>query len=264
MNKKYRIDPKPGDRMVVLGDIHEPCSHTPSMTMVAEILKFVQPKWLIQIGDFGEFASVSKHGRLVGQETDLALEITAVADSARRLAEITPNTRRICTLGNHEFRIERYRGDNPVIANVRELDIAHRLREVGWKSVPYNIELEVGDHLRMQHTLENTLSKNNVSAVGKSFVQGHTHAAAAIYAGQTFGSLHVGWQIGWLGDYWKLMANGFIAKAKTDRHWIHGCMLLDFSVNGLFSSQFIPFIEDDGAMRACVDGKWCEIRCEGS
>ncbi|NJK31816.1 MAG: hypothetical protein HC927_05005 [Deltaproteobacteria bacterium] len=249
--------------MVVLGDIHTPVHDESAVTMALEVIKHVKPKYVVQIGDLGEFASISDHKRLRGQSRNFAEELYGAYDMAERIrqtaVDANPEAQCWLTEGNHDARVEKLVGtDLPEFVDLHELDLLHQLTRRGWSCVPWNVPLHVNDNLILIHEGAATLTSSNVKALGRSKIYGHTHRAGVVYAGQEFGTLHLGMMVGYLGDKHKMVVRGY--KALPD--YIHGVGLVSFGPEGLFQASFVPFVrkKTDGALWACIDGYHCEVR----
>lgn len=249
------IKVKPGERSLIFGDTHAPHHSKAAIELCKELIKFTGAQHRIQVGDLGEFSSVSSHGIRKGQSRDLIHEV----DSAVALAKELRLT--AVTEGNHCDRVYKYIGNTPTIENSRELDLKARLLAAGVRTVVhYNEVIQLGEHIWVTHAHSTGATHAAASSLNKTLVFGHTHRAAIAYAAQFGGDPHALVNVGWLADFDRLRAHGYMSSIKASQFWTLGAALVDHGPTNLFNIQFIPFIEERGYLHACCDGKWCAVK----
>lgn len=117
---------------------------------------------MVQIGDFGDFASLSTYDK--GKKAIEGKRLSDDWDSFRRALDALEapfaklkgyRPRKIYTAGNHEYRVQRYANDNPQINTLP--DVFGFMRSRGWEAHPFLQEVEV-DGVRYCHLFARTSS----------------------------------------------------------------------------------------------------------
>jgi hypothetical protein len=120
----------------------KPNVSTDHLTWVGNYIADKQPDVIVQIGDFADMPSLNYHGKaaeMEGQRYDR--DIKAAKDAMNKLlAPIRKvkgyKPRLVLTMGNHEYRIDRFAKENPkMIGTVSLKDLGYT--QAGWEVVPF-------------------------------------------------------------------------------------------------------------------------------
>jgi hypothetical protein len=142
----------PVQRIAVIPDCQvKPGVNTDHLAWCGEYLALKKPEVIVQIGDFGDFPSLSTHenpGSMRMEGKRYRKDIEAIQRGMDRLLEpihrvsgYTP--RRILTLGNHEDRITRAITADPKLEGLMSLqDIGYEA--AGWEVYPFLQPVSVG------------------------------------------------------------------------------------------------------------------------
>jgi len=202
------------------------------------------------LGDFADCLSVSSHPKPPDRKLDLALELDAV-DAALAEIEAVCDTERIYVAGNHENRLERYLAEKaPELFNTISIPERLRLKERGWKWVPYKDHIKIGK-LFLTHDCGKAgpnAHRDAMNAFQGNVVIGHTHRLGYAVEGNAKGKPHVGVMLGWLGD---VKAVDYMFRIRAARDWAHGFGIMYEEPNGHVHIQPVPIVNG----RCVVEGK---------
>jgi len=173
-------------KVLILPDTHIPDHSRTSWNAVAQFIIDFKPDYLIHLGDLCDFASLSRFR--VASPRELRGVQYEVSETNKWLDEvevIVPNTcKKIITLGNHDerptiYRLNNWDGDAMKLLGMERLGDAKelfKLRERGWKVVPYGETYALGKALFTHGFFVNQYhAKKTVSRFFKNIYYGHTH-----------------------------------------------------------------------------------------
>jgi metallophosphoesterase superfamily enzyme len=112
---------------VVLPDIHVPYQDTAALAVAMDIIRYVKPDQIVQVGDIVDFYPVSKYPKdpVRGHGEELQRELDETKKLIQSLAELAPVT--ICQ-GNHEERLSKYLMDKaPGLLGLKTLNVPTQL-----------------------------------------------------------------------------------------------------------------------------------------
>lgn len=222
--------------ILVIPDTHVPYHDRASWELVLRVKSKLRPDGTVIIGDFADFWAVSSHTKDPARKASLRAEVRAVNRELDRLG------RNVVFLGgNHEYRLERYLAERaPELFGLIDCPSLFRIRERGWKWVPYHQHYQLGKVL-FTHDLGfsgKNASSQTLDAAGTCVVFGHTHRGGLAYGGTVRGEHRVAMNVGWLGDFSKI---DYMHRAKT-RHWQHGFGWITMNQKGLAWMQFCAIV----------------------
>jgi predicted phosphodiesterase len=248
-------NPEPTTRLFIIPDVHTPYHHVGAWRTTLSALRGFRPDFVVQLGDFSSFDSVSSHP----QDPTLVLPLDKeIAGSNAALDELdlacrdagTPRNQRWLLEGNHETRVTRY--VQKLAPELRPFidwrDMLHLDRR-GWQTIDYKRSLRIGKML-LTHDVGRAgvhAARQSLLDVGDNIVFGHTHRMQVVYQGQTTGDRHVGATLGWLGDP---EAIDYRHADMVKRDWQHGFGVAHILDSGAFWLQAIPIVNG----LAVVDG----------
>lgn len=206
--------------VLVVSDAHVPFHSRVWWDLLLQVGRFLRPKHLVIIGDFGDFYSVSDHDkdpeRANRMDAELA-EIDACLDELDALGA----TDKLYIEGNHEDRLRRHLMRNPALARVVSTERLLRLKERGWEFVPYKRHAQRGA-VHFTHDV-GAAGRNAVfralDVYGHSVVSGHTHRLAYIVEGTATGECKLSATFGWGGDVEQI---DYMNLAKARKDWALG------------------------------------------
>lgn len=247
-------------RVLIIPDVHVPYHDELAWRCCLATARAWQPHTAIILGDFGDFYMVSQYAKDPSRKMRFADEITHVRHELDCLASLRIPDVRYCE-GNHETRLKRLiNSQAAAIAGAVTSDAAQLLdvSRHGWQWIPYGHHTRVGK-LAFTHDCGKAgvyAARQSLMAFGSSVVIGHTHRAMCHYESTLNDERHVGWSMGWLGDY-RLIDYRHHDGAKRDNQLGFGVAHVEPST-GLFWVTFVPVIEG----RCVVDGVMYDGRSE--
>jgi hypothetical protein len=149
-----------------------------------------KPGYVIHIGDHWDLPSLSTYASKIAQEGqrlyddlqsgndafDLIMKESKMRNFIGKKKQYSPNKKFL--KGNHEFRLERYINEHPVLAGC--FDIGAWITNQGWEVHEFNVPLFINDVCYV-HYLENAMSgrpvggsmESKLNKFPHSFVHGH-------------------------------------------------------------------------------------------
>jgi hypothetical protein len=253
MYEQAGLGPDEVYKIIVLPDTHYPDHDEPSIHALMQFLRDYQPHGLGSIGDFIENGQVSHWNK----NNSLSEAIKEMKGSRALMKEILkaagdPKLKFI-TLGNHEAWLDQYLEDNQEFRDLlKEIGITPTalhlcgLKELGFKSFPYNEVLSIG-HANFTHGFytSDANAKAHLAVVGDNIFYGHCESVQS-YSGVSLRGKHVSQCIGTLR---KLKGASFLRNRPTN--WVNGFLIIEFQYNGLFTHS-VPLIING---TFCYNGK---------
>lgn len=233
-------------RVIALPDVHIPYHDQRSWNIALEVVDYLKPKHVIQLGDLADNRPFSRHKPKYGERRDPEHDMAVVRDEVAKL-EAVSRGKLTCLAGNHDYWYYNYVAEQaPALSkSILTLGQAYGLKR---EPVPYHEILKIGK-VGYVHDLGHagkTALRQTLEAAGHCIVFGHTHRAGVEYTGDAHGRRWFSMSCGWLGDASKI---NYMPQAKT-REWQTGFGDIYYD-SGIAYARFIPII--DG--RCQVDGK---------
>ena len=209
------------ERVLVIPDVHIPVNDKAATDLAIAIGFALKPTTIVVLGDTLDFAPLSFHQR-TRKVHSLREEIDGGRAFFRALEQIgAPNL--VITLGNHEFRLDRYiHGHAPAIADLdgMSVDAMLDLSANGWRVVQYHDGIKIGG---VYYTHE--VGHCGIHAVRTSgdrmaspIVIGHVHSLTGVEMHSIDGEPRGAWSFGWLGDMDHI---DYRHRDKARRDWPH-------------------------------------------
>lgn len=209
------------ERVLVIPDVHIPVNDKAATDLAIAIGFALKPTTIVVLGDTLDFAPLSFHQR-TRKVHSLREEIDGGRAFFRALEQIgAPNL--VLTLGNHEFRLDRYiHGHAPAIADLdgMSVDAMLGLSANGWRVVQYHDGIKIGG---VYYTHE--VGHCGIHAVRTSgdrmaspIVIGHVHSLTGVEMHSIDGEPRGAWSFGWLGDMDHI---DYRHRDKARRDWPH-------------------------------------------
>lgn len=235
MGSKTKIE-----RWLLVPDCHHPYVDRAAYALMLKAAKTIGLDNIVLLGDFADMQAVSSHSKRPDQR-DLQREADAVNDALDEL-DSRFKGQKIYVSGNHEDRLQRYLQDKaPELFNSMRVEKLFRLKERGWKFVPYKQHTKVGK-LYITHDAGKAGATAHVDALNafqSNAVIGHTHRLAYVVQGSAKGKAHVGAMLGWLGDF---DAVDYMHRIRARREWAHGFGVAYVEPDGCVHLVPIPIV----------------------
>ena len=227
-------------KVSITSDLHGQEKDLGAWDVHLQIVKEFKPDAHIIIGDWVEFESVSRHPKSKTRIPNLGYEYQVANRDLDTLESVLPRKcKRYFLEGNHEFRLWRFLCNEIPNAKggINSVPEALRLKERGWKWIPYGRALTIGMLKIMHGAYTNKYhAHKHVDQFGDSVLYGDSHTFQ-VYTTAHGDKPHMAMSIGCLRTLDPDWLNGRPAP------WLHGFALVYFTETGRFISYFIPIIE---------------------
>jgi hypothetical protein len=248
------VEPSKVERVAIIPDTHVPDQDPVAWPTALAAIEAFKPDTIVLLGDFGDFNSISSHGRRPDKIEHLKSEIEAVNRELDKVQAIGAKRVIFCE-GNHEYRAARFVQDHaPALYGMFTMKQLLRIKERGWEWVPYRSFGKIGK-LHVTHDCGHagiTSAARSRDSFGSNVVVGHSHCSAITYKGDALGETHVGASCGWLGDP---KAVSYTHRVYTARNWQHSFAVAYVErQTGNAHVHLIPVIGG----RCCVEGRIVE------
>lgn len=243
------------NRLIAIGDLHAGAHDRRAWELILRVIQHMKPQKVLQIGDFGDWESLSMHARKAGVRRSYRADKAAVRTCFRELCDASGSAEITVVEGNHDERLSRYLAEN---ASEMEDDDAFDPRSVfGLRNrdvwVPYRTGIHIGQVYYTHdvgHSGKNA-RQQNLDAVQQCVVTGHTHRGGISYGGNVMGSHYFALELGWVGDMKKFADKPYMHVAKM-KDWQLGLGVVDYDTNwNLAWGQMCPIVKG----RVSVDGR---------
>lgn len=188
--------------ILIIPDTHVPFEDKKAFDLMLKVGKFLQPKHIVIIGDFGDFYAVSSHSKNPKRANELPEEILAANKRLDQLDALGA-TNKLYVEGNHEDRLRRYLQDKaPELFGTVNVKQLFQLKHRGWQHIPYQKHGRIGK-LYVTHDTGTSGRYSTFKAIDTyqhSVAIGHSHRMQYIVEGNAVGEFKLGAQFGWLGD----------------------------------------------------------------
>lgn len=222
--------------ILVIGDVHAPFVHKPS---VSKLLKFIEdmpekPTHIVQVGDLYDFYSFSRfpHNPDIISPKDEVLEGRQCAEEIwKAMKARSPKAQCYQILGNHCRRpFKRLQEVLPEFQSIFNIDELWKFPGVNTLFDPRE-ELLINDIVFI-HGHRSKLGDHS-AYTGKKTVVGHSHRGGVVYQAK-FGHKELIWElnVGYLADP---THEALKYSPQKFTHWTHGIGLID-----RYGPRFIP------------------------
>lgn len=190
------------DRILFIPDVHRPYHNVRAWNLMVRAMKEWKPKIVVILGDYLEGYGLSRFIK-DPRRSDMEFEF---ADGNKGLDELDSfgAEQKIYVGGNHDSqRFNDYIKQNaPALQGVASLEQALRLKERGWKYVPYRDHAKIGK-VYVTHDVGATgrnAAHKVIDVYQHSVITGHTHRMIYAVEADGLGEPILSAQFGWLGD----------------------------------------------------------------
>ena len=236
-------------RYIVTPDKHFPLADMKAISVVCQVIEIIKPDGYIDLGDTGEWESVShwqwkKKKRppleyqipFVDEEISLVNDGMDLIDKSLNKAKVGE---RHFIEGNHEDWLNRFVDENPYLNGYRTPN-ALRLEERGYKFHPLGKMLKVGklNFYHGHHFAGIHHTRNHLLRLGGNVMYGHHHDIQQASVTHIDG-VKSAWSIGCLKDM-GAGANKWLANRQ--HNWQHAFAIVDFYDRGFFTVHLVQIV----------------------
>ena len=245
-------------KVVVTPDKHFPYHDVPAINCLIKCIEVIKPDTYIDLGDVGEWESVShwqwkrkKRPPLEYQIPDIDKEVAHVNAGMDSIDEVLDKVNcktKYFLEGNHDDWLNRFVHENPYLKQYK-VEKCLNLKERGYIYYPMGEYLKIGKlHFYHGHHfagVHNT--KNHLSKLVANIIYGHHHDLQQSSVTHMDG-VKSAWSIGCLKDM-SNEANAWLGNRK--HNWGHAFAIVDFFEKGYFTVHVMQIING----RTCLYGK---------
>tara|TARA_R110002167_G_scaffold148194_4_gene341099 strand:+ start:960 stop:1724 length:765 start_codon:yes stop_codon:yes gene_type:complete len=236
-------------RAIVIPDQHFPIHDKKAVNVALQIIEIVKPDTFINLGDVGEWSSVSawkwkrkKKPPLEYQLPAIDKEIKLVNKEIDRFDKILDKikcTNRYILAGNHdEWLTYGFVSEHPYMKDYT-FEKACRWKERGYKYYYYNEELEIGNLTFIHGAYATGLhAKKHVNEYSCSIMYGHTHDIQRHTKYKKHGNISA-WSMGCLKD---LSPKKNKWMQGRPHNWGHAVGIVDWFTNGDFKVEVVEIV----------------------
>lgn len=250
MSGTTKLDKGVIKRGIITPDKHFPFHSQPAINVVCKAIKIIKPDFYVDLGDTGEFESVSHHQWKRKHRPPLEYIIPRVYEDIKEvnkgmdiIDEALDKVRvkdRYFTEGNHDDWLNRFSEENPYLQGLR-VDEALLLKQRGYEYYPNGKYLQIGalwfyhgNHFGGIHH-----SRNHLLRLGVNIMYGHHHDV------QMHSVTHIegpksAWSIGCLKDM-EDEQNKWLNNRK--HNWQHAFAVVDYFTDTKFTVHVINIID---------------------
>ena len=236
-------------RAIVIPDQHYPIEDKKAVSVVLQAIKIVKPNLFVNLGDVGEWESVSswKYKKIkrppleyqipfVDEEIKLTNEGIDKFDEA--LDKVGCDWKIICA-GNHDEWLDAFVMEHPYLENYTFRE-ACKWNERGYAYHTYNEPVKIGK-LTFLHGAYATMhhAKKHLDAYGENIIYGHVHDIQR-HTKTDLGGTKAAWSLGCLKD----MSPEKNRWLKGRLHnWNHAFAIIDWFKNDNFKIEVVEIID---------------------
>ena len=237
-------------RAVVFPDQHYPIHDVKAVNVALQVIEEAKPDIFVNLGDVGEWESVSGHRWKRRKRPPLeyilpmvekeVLQVNKELDRVdEALAKAGCKEKYICQ-GNHDEWLDFFVDENPYLEELRFRE-ACKWDERGFVYKKYNEVLTIGK-LSFIHGayVTPTHAKKHLESYGTSLLYGHTHDLQRYSMTRLKDGAISAWSLGCLKN---MNAEKNTWLRGRLHNWNHACAIVDFFPNGNFCVQIVEIVK---------------------
>lgn len=239
VSERVEVTTKDPLRILGIGDIHAPYTHTKRMDEVIKFAKDFKPNFIVQIGDVYDQYAHSKYAKSLNVKTPKEEDTQArdyVAETWERLQNVSPKARCYQLRGNHDVRaykrvlenapsleqaVMKFYDDLTSFKGVRTLADDRSELVINGILFIHGYLANLGDHLKLNR---------------QSTVVGHSHRGGVVYQ-RVLGSTLFELNCGHVADE-TLLPSAYTQQRTS--FWTPGFGTIETLKTGQVSPRFIP------------------------
>lgn len=228
---------------IIIPDCHHPYGDPKAWKLMMKAARILKPKWVVVLGDFGDFYAVSSFTKDPSRATQLDVEVLACNEYLDEVDALGCREKHFIA-GNHEDRLERYlKAKAPELFETVKVERLFKLKERRWTYTPYREDLKLGA-VYFTHDTGSTTGRlaayKALDTYQHSIITGHTHRLVQVVEGNATGTQIVSAQFGWLGDIKQI---DYMHKIKARKDWALGFGVGYRRSNGFIYFAPVPLVE---------------------
>jgi predicted phosphodiesterase len=237
-------------RAVVFPDQHYPIHDVKAMNVAHQVLEKVKPDIFINLGDVGEWESVSSHKYKKKKRPPLEFILPNVEQEVEYvnkeldkvdaiLDKVGCKERHICQ-GNHDEWLDKFVEENPYLDHLTFRKACYWDKR-GFKFKKYNEVLTIGK-LSFIHGAYTgpTHAKKHLESYGTNLLYGHVHDLQRHSMTRLKDGAISAWSLGCLKDM-RAEKNTWLRGRL--HNWNHAVAIIDFWKNGNFAIQIVEIVK---------------------
>ena len=235
-------------RAIVIPDQHFPIEDKKAVSVTLKAIEVVKPDLFINLGDVGEWESVSawkykkiKRPPLEYQIPEIDKEIRLVnkgLDAFDKALEKVGCKWKIMCAGNHDEWLDAFVKQYPYMEEYTFREACH-LDERGYDYHPYNEPVKIGKLTFIHGAYATTYhAKKHLEAYGENIIYGHTHDIQRHTLTKLGGTIGA-WSMGCLKDM-RAEKNEWLRGRL--HNWNHAFAIVDWFKNGDFKVEVVEII----------------------
>ena len=250
MRRTTKLDGKVTKRGIITPDKHFPLHDKKAINCVIKAIKIIKPDFYVDLGDVGEFASVSswqwkkkKRPPLEYQipfvEEEI-IKVNAGLDTIDEALDKVNCKEKYFTQGNHDEWLDRFVTENPYLTQFK-CKTALKMDERGYKFYPAGKYLKIGrmNYYHGHHFSGMSHTRNHLLRLGANVMYGHHHDLQQSSVTHLDG-VKSAWSLGCLKD---MAADKNAWLGNRQHNWAHAFAVVDYYDKGLFTVHVISIIE---------------------
>ena len=234
-------------RGIIIPDQHYPLHDKAAVNCVVKAIRKIKPDVFVNLGDVGEWESVSawkyKDKKLPPLEFQLPIvneDIRLVNKGLDIWDEVLDEVKckkKYLLQGNHDLWLDNFSNKYPYLSNYSFFK-ACKIKERGYKYTEYNLPIQIGKLTFFHGAFATTYhAKKHLETYGENVMYGHTHDLqrhTKTFAGGTISA----WSLGCLKDIEK--DEDWLGGRLTN--WNHAFAIIDWYKNGNFTVNVVEII----------------------
>jgi|TARA_Y100000310_G_scaffold342144_1_gene443981 hypothetical protein len=250
MSGVTKLDKGVVKRGVISSDKHFPLADPKAISCFVQAINIIKPDFYVDIGDVGEWESVShwqwkkkKRPPLEYQLPYVKKEIEEVNECMDEIDEVLDKSNckeKYMCQGNHDDWLDRFYEENPYVEWVK-FEKACKLKERGFKYYPTGEYLKIGKlhYYHGHHFAGVHHTRNHLLRLGANVMYGHFHDLQQCSVTHLDG-VKSAWSIGCM----KKMAAKANSWLMNRRHnWSHAFAVVDYFDDGFFTVHIVQIID---------------------
>ena len=237
------------NRGIIIPDQHYPLEDKAAVNCVVKAIKKIKPDIFVNLGDVGEWESVSAwrykdkklppleyQTPLIDEDIRLVNEGLDVWD---KVLEEVGCKEKYLLQGNHDLWLDNFVTKYPYMHNYSFVE-ACKIKERGYNYSEYNLPIQIGKLTFFHGAYATTYhAKKHLEAYGENVIYGHTHDVQRHTLTKLGGNI-AAWSMGCLKD----MSHEKNRWLKGRLHnWAHAFAIVDWYTNGKFKVEVVEIVD---------------------
>tara|TARA_R100000656_G_scaffold33004_1_gene28413 strand:- start:777 stop:1571 length:795 start_codon:yes stop_codon:yes gene_type:complete len=250
MGANTKLDKGVVKRGIITPDKHFPYHSEAAINVVCKAIKITKPDFYVDLGDTGEFESVSNHQWKRKRRPPLEYQLPKVYEDLKAvnkgmdiIDEALNNAKvkeRYFTEGNHDDWLNRFSEENPYLQGLNVKD-GLLLKQRGYEYYPAGKYLKIGSlyFYHGHHFAGIYHTRNHLLKLGCNIMYGHHHDLQMCSVTHMDGPKSA-WSLGCLKDM-SDETNAWLGNRKNN--WAHAFAVVDYYADNRFTVHVVNIID---------------------